>query len=426
MLDVPTITLITASDTRGNIWTSTVAPGDALSILGDTSGLHLNQLNVSYANRSATTFGRAVLVARGHDIQIGRTTVVHDNGPLRSFEIGGGDAGGVSDRVDFGQVVFQHQQASNTGSFSVQTGPFAALKIRYNLRSSNDNGSTWLEFSGNTYVNTKVLLSDGDRVIAWGDSRTEGPDLVSGFVAQLPALIGRPVVNMGIAGQTSAQIAARSGTAPLSGIRTTSRTIPGNGTPSPLDVLTNADLLLSGITRTLSGTVGGTKVLLSRVVPGGAYDVRQQPPTGTDAPLTVVTDFIPDNLTRAYIHIIWMGRNDDLINGIAALKANIANMVARVFFPSRYFVIGELNSQTEPNGNATCESIKTYNSQQAVTYGGFFLDPRSVLCVQDDGTTARADGTPNPSYMADAIHPNAIGHARLARALAAKFTANTL
>lgn len=184
----------------------------------------------------------------------------------------------------------------------------------------------------------------------------------------------------------------------------------------------SVDLLRSDVVRSCGDAGRAPWGAQTRPATGrGAYYFFPDPAATATAAAGSVP-FVPDaDAYRRMCNIIWSGRNDDLTTsaGRDVVAARIGTMVGRLQWPREFLVIGVLNATTEALGTSQCEGIKAHNASMAAAYGVRFLDPRAVLCVNADGS-ARADGTPNPAWMYDPVHPNDAGQWRLAQAIAAK------
>ncbi|GAQ20823.1 hypothetical protein DEIGR_100850 [Deinococcus grandis] len=299
-----------------------------------------------------------------------------------------------------------------------------AAGITYRARVSNDAGAHYVLRERDDAA-AVAARSPQDEVVAWGDSITQGITSTMSYPYLLSALLPhrRPAINMGIAGQTTRMIQARAGGEAVT------FTVAGGSLSAAGDfaALTLADgsvdLLRSDVVRSLRGTLAGRPGVLKRDPPldGGAYYFFPDPAATATAAAGSVP-FVPDaDAYRRMCNIIWSGRNDDLTTsaGRDVVAARIGTMVGRLQWPREFLVIGVLNATTEALGTSQCEGIKAHNASMAAAYGVRFLDPRAVLCVNADGS-ARADGTPNPAWMYDPVHPNDAGQWRLAQAIAAK------
>lgn len=269
---------------------------------------------------------------------------------------------------------------------------------------------------------------------ATGDSMTEGAGSStfrraagSGYPGMLAALLGRPVNNLGSAGQTAAEIAARTARshnpnaaqflpgAVSGGVYPLTLQNPGNG-PLASDIYREQRGRLDGVPGLLfrAGNTTDTSLNTNR---DGAYQFR--PDAAVTLRATALT-WVP-SVPPAQYTLAWLGRN----NADDTAQTGVAADAIRASLPlgARYIEIGILAAGTESTTTsdagqrANLTRIRTYNARRAGLVGWAFVDPNTVICVNADGTP-RADGSPNPDYMADNLHCNDAGYQRIAQALA--------
>ncbi|GBF05838.1 hypothetical protein DAERI_060098 [Deinococcus aerius] len=281
-------------------------------------------------------------------------------------------------------------------------------------------------------------------IAIWGDDLAEGmgdtgygKNAPQGVASRVALSLSRPVVNLGIANQTTIDVAARFGA--LSRLATFSVTTAApDGSVFTLTALDpdRSPLLsqwgrqqtgrLMGVPGTLTrGGEGQADVLTNRT---GYYTFTPSAPTPNafEVARGSVT-WVPDNPYRNYTTVIFVGRNNIDRIGIDATQRELygRDLEEHVQYivdslqgrHERYVVVGLLNSKTEVYG-AGLEAIQGFNERLATSFGAHYLGLRRVLCRNADGTW-RADGSPDPARMADNTHPNAQGYADIAAALTA-------
>lgn len=261
-------------------------------------------------------------------------------------------------------------------------------------------------------------------ITAWGDSMTEGagtPNFEGAWLTQLatrhPELMaGRTLRKRGIIGQTAEQIAARAGgwTVRLR----IPQPIPASG-PSAGIWITTA---VGDVNRTephcreFRGRVAGIPGTL-RLADDGTYTWERDTP---GAPIPVPAEGVvwtPDVDWRATV-VLWAGRNGpDRVSTFAEIRSVTDRLLTQVAAP-RYLVLSVVNAADEPNGHPTNNVIQALNIRLMELYGDRYVDVRGAV------TAGRADGTPDPQYMApDGLHFNATGYALVADLVAAALTA---
>ena len=268
------------------------------------------------------------------------------------------------------------------------------------------------------------ILPPGNSIACYGDSLTSGfrgPKLSTLLAHSLP---GRTIDNYGISGQTAQQIAARQGGQPAlltldgnafagtTAVRVTNLSTPLLSTPDSTD------------TTTLSGTLNGTRCLLTRSVTG-AYP--SQTDVYTVSPVVSSTQAVPANspfypdsadTSRTFIQTLWLGRNN--LPNLTGVDNLIDACVAYLIPPKRFVVIGVLNAVGEnpTTGTAYYQAILNMNALLAKTYPLNYvpstpptpaeLAPLNYTATAQD-ITDMADGAIPRGMRSDQIHLNATG-----------------
>lgn len=216
---------------------------------------------------------------------------------------------------------------------------------------------------------------------AIGDSLTDGtPDRFSGSGTSFPAFLQTlgncsNVSNEGVPGQTSTQIAVRSGglasTATIAG-----GIIPASGSvgvtfKSGYEPVTRYSSV--GVPVSISGVTGvvnhiGSSVLFTRSTPGLPVA------SVANSPLTVLTGSLNDGFV-----IIWAGKNN--FRAKAQILSDIEAMVAILPEPKQFVVLSVTNSNVASDwrGGTLYKTYLSLNASLASTYPDHFLDIRSLL-----------------------------------------------
>lgn len=235
--------------------------------------------------------------------------------------------------------------------------------------------------------------SSASEMIAWGDSLTAGNEDGSGitYPNQLQKLTGLTVINLGIGGQTSSQIAVRmnayagqseqtfsSGfTLPTSGaVAVTFQTgfeparNVGNGT--------GVGIYASGIP--IQFTISGVTYKGVVTSSGANYFFTPRSYPSADVPVPAGTAWTA-TLPMKALHgcqLIWAGRNNS--SDAPQVESDVAAMVSAVQTNSNcYLVMSILNGELDgPRGRSTAyDEIINLNNYEAATYGSHYLDIRS-------------------------------------------------
>jgi len=265
-------------------------------------------------------------------------------------------------------------------------------------------GRQTLSLSGTTALSTTLACL--------GDSLTAGAGGSGGYPARLGVLFPtRTILNMGIGGQTSTEIAQRVGAVPptlsLAGsVMTTGANVvtaingaaPSN-TNGPLS--TPSD----NTTRPLTGTFCGVHGTLSRSATGGPPSTAETYIFTPDAGVTLPqhcpagTPFIVDaGGIGADLAIIWLGRNN--FSPAAQVMADVAACVAMLTYPKRFIVMGVLNGNyaAETINGSNWLAIVSLNQQLQAAYPANFFDARRYLI---DRGLADAGITPTTQDLTD-------------------------
>ena len=259
-------------------------------------------------------------------------------------------------------------------------------------------------------------------IVAWGDSLTASAG-ASSSSTQYPSVASaafapaRSVVNQGVGGQTSTQIAARMGAQSIL-VTLSGNQIPASGgvavTAKNINVLFNSGTF----TGTQAGWLSGVYGTMSTDASGNWTFTRAS--AGSVVPVSPDTAFVPElgAKLRARTAWLWLGRNG--AQSGYTVEGDIAAAVASLGH-SRYLVGAIITSSADSAGGIS--TIAARNSALAATYGTRFVDLMAALQAANDGSAndladIAAGYTPR-SKRSDAIHLNDAGYAVVAAAFKA-------
>lgn len=294
-----------------------------------------------------------------------------------------------------------------------------------------DDGTTYIPklVAGN--VTTPGLIPSTSIYCA-GDSLSNGTGGTP-YPTQLATMLGRTVVNSGIGGQTSTQIAARQGGNVIlltvfgnvisSGSNSVT-TISGVAVTGSASITNPNNQLLStgadNTTRTATGTLGSVHGTLTRTATGGPPSTAEvytfTPDSGSSLPANCPagTPFIVDTGGYdTYTCAFWVGRND--YSAQSEIVAAVNQMVSRLSTAQKRFVIMSIINGVysyETQGNTGYTQIVQANAAIQQLYPANYLDVRRLLI--DQGLTV-AGITPTVFDTADiandtvptSLHPTA-------------------
>lgn len=298
-----------------------------------------------------------------------------------------------------------------------------------------------------TTVAVGVLPSQGEaarlrRVFCWGDSLTAG-GTTQNYPLELARLRATEVLNHGIGGQKSSQIAMRAGARPIGLTVQGNRVMPGVNRVTAV----NDQLLVGHATaqdpdfRFLS-TPSRSDPISVRGRLAGVFGTLTGRGVGVGKPPQQLDyAFIPDTLaasiacppgsafmidtgmTRDDAVVIWVGRNN--YADAATVGDDIAAMVAAL--PTRRFLVLSVlngNYAGEGSGEPKWAQIIALNRALARAYRGRFVDVRAILVAQGASamrfTNAEdyARDIPPRTLRADNIHLNPDGQRIVAATVA--------
>lgn len=240
----------------------------------------------------------------------------------------------------------------------------------------------------------------------------------------LAGLLSATVVNMGVGGETSTQIAARAGAVPTA-LSITGATIPTSGS---VNVTTDTSGVPSAQGGPISGVLSGVRGTLTYGTP--VTFTRQEKGTAVASPDGSI--FTPDagSALAWNRQIIWAGRNN--YSDPTTVKADVAAIIA-AGQTGKAIVLGVLNSSAGGTGTPEHDTIVTLNNDLAALYGAQFIDIRAYLIahgLSDAGITPTGQDTTDiandivpTSLRFDTIHLVAAGYTVVAHQIQAKIAA---
>ena len=266
-------------------------------------------------------------------------------------------------------------------------------------------------------------LTLDDTYIAWGDSLTLGG--ATTYPGVLSGLLKRRMTNGGVAGETSAQIAARSGGIPTA--IAASFTIPATGSVACSTTTGIPTVNGSAIAATIAGVNGSLSYS-----GGGQLFTRTAAGMATTVPVGTVVALDTSDVYAYNTQLIWAGRNDT-VPRVATTLANIASIVG-MSTTGKAVVLSVLNMSTEIMGTAGYNDIIAINAALSTTFGAQYLDVRSYLAsaqaLTDAGLTATgqdttdiANGVIPTQLRIDSLHLTAAGYTLVASQVQTKLTA---
>ena len=278
------------------------------------------------------------------------------------------------------------------------------------------------------FATVSAALESNTNIWCLGDSLTEGAgasayDKTYPFI--LSNLLGasQTVANAGIGGQTSDQIAARSGGEAVL-IDLSGGEIPENAS-AVVTSISNAFLTTPATTaaRAVNGWLGGVYGTLSKDT-SNVYSFQRAVAGDDPHPLPVEAVFeldagaLPDQTA-----IIWAGRNDNLNTSADAAFDSVVAMVKALRPVNNHFVIlSILNASDEPSGSQDYDDIMAFNRRLKVKYPSNYLDVRALLIqAHNSGLPSdvadAANDIPPGSLRSDTVHLNDTGYALIAQAV---------
>ncbi|WP_166390337.1 SGNH/GDSL hydrolase family protein [Nocardioides ochotonae] len=262
-------------------------------------------------------------------------------------------------------------------------------------------------------------------IVGFGDSMTQGVgSSTTTYPSALAAAIQNavPVINRGVSGQTSSEVALRTGALEIL-VTVTGRAIPPSG-PVAVTVIP-AGTWRSAWTWTFPGSLAGVPGNLvkatdgswtfTRAAAGDAVTVPPQEPFKSSQQPPAMTGVI-----------YWAGRNNVDVNINPRDLRAVATQVRRLGAP--FLVLPVFNAQNEPSGSAGYTNVATVNARYEEIAGADYFDARRWIIAHGleaagitptaADTTAVAEDRIPPSLMADNLHLNASGYQALGAKLA--------
>lgn len=287
-----------------------------------------------------------------------------------------------------------------------------------------------LEDSGGNDPGINKWINGIKTVIAGGDSLTQGAGASSNpYPKQLAALLGYPVINMGVGGQTPQQIATRQG-GYVNLLTITGNTIPASGAVD-VTASTQSPITSQG-GNNMAGTLFGVPGMLSATFDGSGNRVSLIFTRTTAGAVTIIdpaTPFIPDTGDNEFgINVLWYGRNafwtgrTDFVAAKAEVKAALAATIGNLKAADKKFIVMSVltdNKEAEWLGTEKYNAITSLNEELKALYPRNFIDIRRHLvrgynpALPQDVIDFGHDVTPT-SLLSDTLHLNVAGYALVA------------
>ena len=234
-------------------------------------------------------------------------------------------------------------------------------------------------------MKTTLYSSDYNKGISqeincFGDSLTLGE---AGNATPYPKslmdkLFPRLLINQGIGGQKTEQIAARQGGKPIF-VTLNGNTFVGSNTISITNI--NIEFLSTAANTTTaysSGILAGVHCLIIRTVVSGVETYTVRPSSSSNTAVPVKTRFYPDSASNAKptIQIFWYGRNDVFFGSTSLVNvpAYIDDSIEFMQKPRRFLTIGILPALTEIIGTANYNSILSVNNTVKANYPNNYIE----------------------------------------------------
>lgn len=259
----------------------------------------------------------------------------------------------------------------------------------------------------------------GPDIVCMGDSLTADDN----WLGQLSNYSGSTVVDLGLAGQTTTEIAFRSGNLPVT-VTFSGNSIPTSGTAT-ITTLTPADSWrIVGTQRQVrvaikapSGDVTGLFYWGVTSTPDFRFVADTPPASAISVPAGTAVEVLPDLPNKSAVGltdgnlIYWAGRNNTSAPEVFE-RDDAAVMDA---FSGQKMILGVLNTQSETRGTAGYDRVIEINKQKEATYGFLYWDVRKyiihelIYAMNINPTEADLNNmaldAPPPSVMNDSTHP---------------------
>jgi hypothetical protein len=292
------------------------------------------------------------------------------------------------------------------GLITLTVGEFDAdMNDEFSVVAVDSHGNKTVKTIGINIVD----MTPEKRILAIGDSLTGGA-YGAQYRTKLSNLSGLEVINLGIGGQTSTNIAARVGVLDVTITLDEPVIVDGSYLIQSIE---NTPLTSQGSQHVSCARYAYMSCEITRIISTGQMYIN----------ITGLTETLPSTFTLRMAHpevnendlaVIWVGRNnayqvETVARDTDLIEAWLSESGAH------YVILSVLNSGSEITGTSTYSYIQTINSNLSSTYPDNYLDIRSILVSSYDTTNetdvANYTGDAVPSSLrADAIHLNQDGH----------------
>lgn len=331
--------------------------------------------------------------------------------------------------------------------FSV-LNPFSS----YRRHMMKNNGAESVSLQKKSEEISAVIEEYLPGIVCWGDSLTVGaggdgvtyPDTLASLIKEnitdeynvsVPEkyrVDDIPVVNMGVGGETSPTIVARSGTVPF---RVQEFTVPADKTPVKIKIYSDLRKrvlpLIQGDGGVNPVTIGGIKGTLTSTrdsVPARTEYFFSREEVGEETVIPRGTEIVTysSGMWKDYINVVFIGTNGDFRNPTELIEHQKAILARNERNGERYIVIGLYAVNSAQVNGSLLDYFAELESALSEEYGERFINLREYLTTDalsdagieptEDDLEAISEGKVPPSLMVDdLLHLNATGYELVGR-----------
>lgn len=266
----------------------------------------------------------------------------------------------------------------------------------------------------------------------WGHSLAAGiAGGASPWSDVLANLLGAPVLNYGVGGSTSLQVAARQGGKPAL-VTVAGGQIPASGSVS---LFMDTDYMFGGVSANQPVTIRGVQGTMTKVADNGegADCTFARSKSGSVVPVPDGTPMFTNygDLARADVTYIWAARNDFFKVGTSPEVAveNIARMVDYLSsLHKKVLILEEPPAASEITGTVAREEVDAYNTAIRTAFPQYWVPIMTwlrtpaaatvagITFTTQDQTDIAAGVTPS-TFRVDTLHLSTAGNTAVARRL---------